>query len=701
MFTFRIIYTAGCVGVDDRGAVRISWRAQAGLSDPQLNNPGGDGYLAVHVVSDGTVRPQATFEPRGHRRPFVPAITVKTDDGGLWPGDRIELTFGDTTAGGAGLRAPVTVVQAHEFQISVDCKGAQEFLDLEGVLDFRVVAGVAQRLVAVAPSDVQVGVPFSIRARFEDEWGNPVEKVEADITVTSLEEGAFLSTGTGSGPVISIDGLVLNEPGVVRLSVQDAATGLTAISNPIRLSKELPELRRWWGDLHGQSGESVGTNPSSAYFHYARHIACVDFTCHQANDFQVTDEFWERLRGEVEEIHADGVFVCFHGYEWSGNTEVGGDRNVIFRGVPASTDLVRSGHWLIEDRCPVGERDASNIEELYEQLSGRDDVMLLPHVGGRRSHLQWLRPDLEPVVEVHSAHGTSEWFLQQAVATGKRIGFVAGSDDHMGRPGATLANNSEMPVQGGLACVRAFGLTRNDIWEALQRRDCYGTTGSRILVETEVGGVRMGESALVKGDVLVTAEINGTASIIEIAVYRDAELVHRWCPQGDPSRLLIAWTGNVRIARGRKQTWDGSLAMRGASIMNVLPVAFDHIEEGLIAHDEHSVSWKSKTAGDYDGVLVELEKIGHAPSVKFVSEPLTVEQPISEAVNGPIFVDASGVGAHVRFQALPAVDHAHDAVLSWSDETADPGTHAYHVRVLQIDGHMAWSSPTYVDVKPD
>ena len=100
-------------------------------------------------------------------------------------------------------------------------------------------------------------------------------------------------------------------------------------------------------------------------------------------------------------------------------------------------------------------------------------------------------------------------------------------------------------------------------------------------------------------------------------------------------------------------------------------------------------------------MLVELEKIGHAPSVKFVSEPLTVEQPISEAVNGPIFVDASGVGAHVRFQALPAVDHAHDAVLSWSDETADPGTHAYHVRVLQIDGHMAWSSPTYVDVKPD
>ena len=701
MLTFRIVYTAGCVGVDDRGAVRISWRAQAGLSEPQLNNPAGDGYLAINVVSVGPVRPQAMFDSRGHRRPFVSAVTVKTDDGGLWPGDQIEFIFGDTAAGGAGLRAPVTVVHAHEFQISVDCKGAQEFLDLDGVLDFRVAAGKARRLAAIAPSDALVGVPFSIRARFEDEWGNPTEKVEADVTVTSSDDDAVLSTVAGCGPVIPIEGLVLNKPGVVRLAVQDRCTGLTATSNPIRLFEHMPKLRKWWGDLHGQSGESVGTNPSAAYFHYARHLACVDFTCHQANDFQITDEFWERLIGEVEEIHADGVFVCFHGYEWSGNTEVGGDRNVIFRDVPAAADLVRSGHWLIDDRCPVGEHDASNIDELYKRFCDRDDVMLVPHVGGRRSELQWLRPGLEPVVEVHSAHGTSEWFLRQAVATGKRIGFISGSDDHMGRPGATLANSDSMPVQGGLACVRAFGLTREDIWTALHARNCYGTTGARILVETEVGGARMGGAAVARGDVLVNAEINGTAPIVEIGVYRDAELVHRWCPQGDLSRLLIAWTGNVRIARGRKQTWDGSLIVCGAAIADVSAVAFDHIEEGLITHDERHVSWKSETAGDYDGVLIELEKVGHAPSVKFMSAPLTVDQPISDVVNGPIFVDAPGIGSHVRFQALPHVGSAHDAVLTWSDETADPGTHAYHVRVLQVDGHMAWTSPTYVDVKPE
>ena len=121
--SFRIVYTAGAAGVDDRGAVRVSWRAQAGLGHPQFEDPAAPGYLSVRTVSQGSVRPQARFNERGHRRPFVPAVTVHTDDGGLWPSDELEFTFGDTSEGSVGIRAPVTVVQAFEFQVSVDCRG--------------------------------------------------------------------------------------------------------------------------------------------------------------------------------------------------------------------------------------------------------------------------------------------------------------------------------------------------------------------------------------------------------------------------------------------------------------------------------------------------------------------------------------------------------------------------------------------------
>ena len=695
--TFRIVYTAGSVGVDDRGAVRVSWRAQAGLGAPQSADPTAPGYLAVRTVSEGSVRPQPQFKERGHRRPFVPAVTVHTDDGGLWPNDRLELTFGDTSGGSPGIRAPVTVVKAFEFQVSVDCKGAQEFLDLDGFLTFPVVAGPAVRLVAIAPSDAQVGVPFALRVRFEDAWGNPTEAPGASIEVGLADGGEVLGAADGAGPVIPIESLVLDDSGVARLVATDQTSGLQALSNPIRVAADLPNERRWWGDLHGQSGETVGTNPSADYFHFARYLACADFTCHQGNDFQIRDAFWARMRREVEAIHADGEFVCFHGYEWSGNTEVGGDRNVIFRGVPDASDLVRSGRWLIEDRRPLDpERDAGNLDDLYARLRGRDDVMLLPHVGGRRAELRWIEPDLEPVVEVHSAHGTSEWFLRQALATGARVGFVAGSDDHMGRPGATLANSTEMPVQGGLACIRSSELTREGIWDGLHSRHSHGTTGVRILVDTQIAGVRMGADARANGGVPVAVEVNGTAPIIEIAVYRDGQPVHRWTPAGDPAHVLVAWTGNLRIARGRKQTWDGDLTVSGARIVAATPFAFDHPEEGLTAHDAQRVTWSSETAGDYDGVRLELADAA-SPVLEFAAEPLATTQSLAGIENGPVFVDAKGLGAHLRVQALPRDGGPLDARLAWTDREPSAGVHAYYVRVLQLDGHMAWTSPTYVE----
>ena len=699
--TFRIIYTAGAAGVDDRGAVRVSWRAQAGLGAPQFEDPAAPGYVSVRTVSKGTVQPVARFNERGHRRPFVPAVTVHTDDGGLWPGDRLELTFGDTSGGSPGIRAPVTGVKAFEFQVSVDCKGAQEFLDLDGFLTFPVAAGPAVRLVAIAPSDVKAGEPFAVRTRFEDVWGNPTELPGASLEVEMRDGADAPGMASGAGPVIPVKDLMLADPGVFRLDVTDRTSGLRATTNPIRVAAELPDQRRWWGDLHGQSGETVGTNPSSDYFHFARHLACADFTCHQGNDFQITDEFWARLRREVEAIHEDGEFVCFHGYEWSGNTEVGGDRNVIFRGIPTADDIWRSGRWLIEDRRPLDpEHDALTLDDLYARFRGRDDVMLLPHVGGRRAELRWIEPELEPVVEVHSAHGTSEWFLQQALATGVRVGFLAGSDDHMGRPGATRANANEMPVNGGLACIRASELTRDGIWGGLHSRHCHGTTGARILVETTIATARMGAEAPAQRSVPVDVQVNGTAPIIEIAVFRDGRPVHRWTPAGDPAHVLVAWTGNLRIARGRKQRWDGELTVRGARIHDVSPFAFDHPEEGLIGGDGQRVRWTSETAGDYDGLWLELADVSD-PVIELVAEPLAVTQPLAGIEDGPILVEAKGLGAHLRLQALPHDGGPLDAELSWVDSEPLDGVHAYHVRVLQLDGHMAWSSPTYVETAGD
>ena len=104
----------------------------------------------------------------------------------------------------------------------------------------------------------------------------------------------------------------------------------------------------YWGDLHGQSGESIGIGTSRSYFDFARNKAFLDVTSHQANDFQVNNAFWQFLNELTAYHHEPGRFVTFPGYEWSGNTAVGGDRNVYFR--DEGRQIHRSSHALLPER---------------------------------------------------------------------------------------------------------------------------------------------------------------------------------------------------------------------------------------------------------------------------------------------------------------------------------------------------------------
>ena len=68
-------------------------------------------------------------------------------------------------------------------------------------------------------------------------------------------------------------------------------------------------LRRYWGDLHGQSGETIGMGSAEDYFRYARDAAFVDIVGHQGNDFQITDVFWQELNQLTAEFDVPRRFV--------------------------------------------------------------------------------------------------------------------------------------------------------------------------------------------------------------------------------------------------------------------------------------------------------------------------------------------------------------------------------------------------------
>ncbi|MEC8180959.1 MAG: DUF3604 domain-containing protein [Pseudomonadota bacterium] len=122
---------------------------------------------------------------------------------------------------------------------------------------------------------------------------------------------------------MTFEDLRVDEEGLLRIQVMD---GAVATAGPLVI--RAGALSGYWGDLHGQSGESIGVTTARQYFDFARNKSFLDATAHQANDFQVNNAFWAYLNELTAEYHADGRFVTFPGYEWSGNTAVGGDRNV-------------------------------------------------------------------------------------------------------------------------------------------------------------------------------------------------------------------------------------------------------------------------------------------------------------------------------------------------------------------------------------
>ena len=64
------------------------------------------------------------------------------------------------------------------------------------------------------------------------------------------------------------------------------------------------------------------------------------------NHFQITNEFWEKIQNITKDFLDDEQFVTFPGYEWSGNTGLGGDRNVIF--FKEGEAIRRSSHALVD-----------------------------------------------------------------------------------------------------------------------------------------------------------------------------------------------------------------------------------------------------------------------------------------------------------------------------------------------------------------
>ena len=703
--TWTVTYEVGAYGYDERARLKIAWRFASDWGTPQFKDPRGRNYTTIRLETRcPTAVADLAVEPRGQVRPWFKTLVASVADGSLYPGDRIHVTIGDTTGGGDGSRAQTFRERGCEWRVFVDPFGTELYTALEASPRLDVVGGALHRLVAVAPTTVRPGEPFDALVKAEDLWGNPCERFEGEVAVEAVGAAVpglprAVRWRSGEVAVARLAGLRVTG-GETRLRV--SGPGPAAESNLIRALAP-GEAKTFWGDLHGQTRATVGTGTIEEYFAFGRDVALLDMMCHQANDFQVTEDEWQRLRGQIERFHENGRCVIFVGYEWSGMTPGGGDRNVMFRSDTAS--LHRSSHAEVDDMADAV-TDCFPVTDLFTQFAGRDDVLLIPHIGGRYADIVGFHdPRLEPVVEIYSDWGRFEWLLEDALRAGYKVGVVSNSDGHKGRPGASHPGASTFGAYGGLTCVLAESLTREAVFEAIRARRCYGVSAAqRIHVEVSVNGLPMGAEGRATGPVRVVGRAAGTGPLERIDVLRGLDVLQTISPYtaasyAGSSRYRIAWAGSRVRGRDRLTRWDGALELSAGRILDAEPFAMENPEKGITRRTEQRLEWISNTTGDDDGVDVTLEAPAGAV-LRFRTPVIDLDVPLADLADGATrVVPAGGVDLRAFMRRLPTRDFTRELSFDVTDSTPPPGAcSAYWLRVTQEDGAQAWTSPVYLTV---
>ena len=710
--TFTLTYTAGRYGLDDTGSIKVVFRFTFDGGDLQFDDPTAPNYVTA-VTSSG-VPLRLSFDQNGHVRPWYQALHVFVSHGYLREGDTITITVGDTSGGSPGYLVQSMCETAFTWRVLADVCATGHHAPIGESPTIEVTPGPPAVWKAIVPTIRRVGEPFRLGLKAEDAYGNPSDQIDQTLTlrpsrpIEGLPSQVTFQPGQRS---VVVDGLHAG-PGDLAIEVLDTDGNVLAVTNPMRITAGA--YATYWGDMHGQSGESVGINTARQYFEFARDLAFLDATSHQANDFQINGAFWRHINDLTAEFHEDGRFLTVPGYEWSGNTGVGGDRNVYFR--TEGRTIRRSSHALIEDRHDI-DTDASTARELFVDLAD-EDAVVYAHIGGRPADVTYAHDRrLETAMEIHSAWGTFEWLMDDCFRAGYRVGVVANSDGHKGRPGASHPGMSQFGAYGGLTCFLMPELTRDAWFECLRARRHYATTGDRIwlavavtgddphrfdadpLVDADAGRqpverLRMGDIGATTGAVRVTANALAASPIERLEVLRAMEVVsvaHNAAPVSG-RRYRVLWRGAMVKGRGARASWSGEAAVAGARIQRVVEINNWNADRPLRRLDDRTVGWESVTAGNFGAFDLWLDAVPDSITVSTNHGDLHVE-PASDRPE--VRAHLGGLDLEVAVLTLPdEMQPGHLSVDVEVEQFVDRDTPLW-VRATTEDGFQAWSSPIF------
>jgi hypothetical protein len=501
--TWALVYETGPHGIAVDGMVFLQVSPFWGWSTPQVEAEEALGYTTVTTDAEGVTLEAQTLGQQ--------LLGITVEGRSLEDGERVRIVYG---AGPRGARADTYAERGSRFWISVDGDGdgIRGLLPDSPTVD--VGPGPPRRMVLTLPSVARPGQTVRLNVAVLDATGSAWPEVEGEVGLSVTGGEARLPATVRLAPEdrgrVALDMTVPAE-GTVTVGARGPGP-LHGASNPLVVSVTLPRV--YWGDLHGHSGLSDGTGTPEDYYRYARDIAALDVAVLTDHDhwgmqpLSETPELWEGIAAQTKAFHDPGRFVTLLGYEWT--SWLHGHRHVLY----------------FEDKGRVLSSVDPAFEsplQLWEALRGEAALTFAHHTAGGPIAANWEippDPELEPVTEIVSVHGSSEaadsprviydpvagHFARDALDRGYRLGFVGSGDGHDGHPGlAHLASPS-----GGLVAILTEELTREAVLEALRARRVYATNGPRILLHATLDGAPMGSALDADG---------GRARSLDVRVY--------------------------------------------------------------------------------------------------------------------------------------------------------------------------------------
>ena len=149
--------------------------------------------------------------------------------------------------------------------------------------------------------------------------------------------------------------------------------------NPLRVVAAAP-LRQYWGDLHGQSEETIGTNSARELFRATPGTApSSTSSAIKATIFRSRRVLGRAERPDARRSTSPAASSPSPATSGRATPACGGDRNVFF--MREGQPIHRSSHALVDDAAS-SDAIATRAGELFAALED-EDAVVIAHVGGR------------------------------------------------------------------------------------------------------------------------------------------------------------------------------------------------------------------------------------------------------------------------------------------------------------------------------